>query len=90
MASTFVPCLHECEPCRAPIPTNLGSTERSEHANGRCKLYRVAAVSSLFTTVNLCQVATLYKRRYRSQHKPTHKWVNLTHMEHEHRPGERP
>ena len=27
MASTLVPCLHECEPCSSPIPTNLGSTE---------------------------------------------------------------
>ena len=33
MASTLVPCLHECELCRSPIPTNLGSTERG-HENG--------------------------------------------------------
>ena len=26
----------------------------------RCNLYRVAAVSSLYTTLNICQVATLY------------------------------
>ena len=75
---------------------NLTHTEH-EHRPGerpRSATRGVAVSLSCFATcshvLQLLRTTQHNTRRYRSQHRPTHKWINLTHTEHEHRPGERP